>query len=165
MAEAKDWHQRWHPLRQEWVVYSAHRNSRPWVGQVETKPPSVPRFDESCYLCPGNERSGSNKNPDYDGVFVFDNDHPVVGPDAPMIHDGPFYKRSRASGIARVICYDPRHDLTLTRMPLDRVASVVATWRDQVSELGSMPSVDFALLFENRGEVCGTSSPHPHCHI
>lgn len=165
MPTGKDWHQRWHPLREEWVVYSAHRNKRPWVGQVEEPAAAVPPYDATCYLCPGNGRSGGNVNPQYEGVFVFDNDHPVVGPAAPVVEDGSYYKLRRASGLARVICYDPRHDLTLTQMPLNKVAAVVSTWREEVGNLANNPEVRFALLFENRGEVCGTSSPHPHCQL
>ncbi len=166
MISSDSWHQRWHPLRQEWVVYSAHRSTRPWVGQTESQSTPVPAFDPDCYLCPGNERSGGHVNPEYNGVFVFDNDHPVVSPDAPAAPEtGGFYRASQAHGIARVICYDKRHDLTLTKMPLSKVTPVFAEWRKQTRELGALPEIKFVLVFENRGEVVGTSSPHPHCQL
>ena len=27
------WEQRWHPLREEWVIVAAHRQDRPWQGE------------------------------------------------------------------------------------------------------------------------------------
>ena len=110
------WEQRWHPLRREWVVYSAHRNHRPWVGRTEEAVAVELEYDPSCYLCPRNERAGGYRNPDYDGIFIFDNDHPVVAAHAPPVENIGFYRRGRADGLARVICYHPRHDLSLTQM-------------------------------------------------
>jgi UDPglucose--hexose-1-phosphate uridylyltransferase len=162
------WEQRWHPLRGEWVVYAAHRNTRPWVGAAEEVPRELPVYDEHCYLCPGNTRVGGAVNPHYQDVFVFDNDHPVVGPDAPEVADPgleDLYWRRRADGVARVVCYDPRHNVSLADITQDRATRVLAEWRSQVRELGAAPGIDYVLLFENKGEIVGTSCPHPHCQL
>src|SRR5687767_2417 len=110
MHEGK-WEKRWHPLREEWIVYAAHRNARPWQGAPLLKPQENPQYDKSCYLCPTNTRVNGHTNPDYESVFVFDNDHPVVGMDAPKVETPPedLYKKEKARGISRVICFDPRH--------------------------------------------------------
>jgi len=51
------WEQRWHPLRQEWVIVAAHRQSRPWSGgEVRATAAAPPAYDPQCYLCPGNAR-------------------------------------------------------------------------------------------------------------
>src|ERR1700730_7416426 len=74
-------HRRLNPLTGEWVLVSPHRTQRPWLGQVETSPPqSQPKYDPSCYLCPGNERARGVHNPNYDSTFVFDNDFPALLP-------------------------------------------------------------------------------------
>ena len=162
------WEERWHPLREEWVIVAAHRQVRPWMGEsVRAQNENVPEYSPDCYLCPGNARSNGAVNPDYRGVHVFDNDHPCVGGDAPPEPEPqlPPYVARRADGIARVICYTPRHDLTLARMPLDDVMAIVDTWRRETHDLGTRPEVKQVLIFENKGEVVGVSNPHPHGQI
>ncbi|MDR3620560.1 MAG: galactose-1-phosphate uridylyltransferase [Paludisphaera borealis] len=162
------WEQRWHPLREEWVIVAAHRNSRPWAGEtVEGGARAVPDYVASCPLCPGNVRVSGARNPDYRGVYVFDNDMPCVGPDAPRELERPagFYRNAAAEGIARVVCYAPRHDLTLAELRSDQVVALLETWQAQYRELGGRPEVEHVLMFENKGEVVGVSNPHPHCQI
>ena len=147
---------------------AAHRQVRPWMGQtVRTQDEEVPAYTSDCYLCPRNARSGGAVNPDYRGVYVFDNDHPCVGPDAPPEPEQPLppYVARRADGIARVICYTPRHDLTLSRMALEDVMAIVETWRRETRDLARRPEVKQVLIFENKGEVVGVSNPHPHGQI
>src|SRR4051812_21747521 len=131
MATTPTWEERWHPLREEWVIVAAHRQSRPWLGaSVDAVVSEEIEYDAGCYLCPGNQRVSGRVNPRYDGVFVFDNDHPCVGPDAPEFDEPPApYKARRANGIARVISYSPRHDLTLARMSVPDIAQIVDTWK------------------------------------
>ncbi len=165
------WEQRWHPLRQEWVVYSAHRNVRPWSGASAKESTPSPEYDPTCYLCPGNPRAGGEINPHYTGVYSFDNDYPVVGPEAPDVHtpinhaDPLLFCKCRANGLARVVCYDPRHNVTLAEIATQKVAEVFYAWRDQMLELQQNPEIQFVLIFENRGEIVGVSNPHPHCQI
>lgn len=162
------WEQRWHPLRREWVVYSAHRNSRPWDGKREAPAEASPAYDPRCYLCPGNSRVHGHQNPDYKDVFIFDNDHPVVGPQAPEVPGEwvqGLYRRAKADGLARVICYDPRHNVTLTDIPLAKAVKVFQAWREQVRELSQNPLIHSTLFFENKGSIVGTSNPHPHCQL
>ena len=163
------WEQRWHPLWREWIVYAAHRNTRPWSGVSVQKPPEAPAYDPGCYLCPGNARVHGHRNPEYRDVFIFDNDHPVVGLNAPEIpaeaDRSGVYRRRPAGGVARVVCYDPRHNVTLSEMPLRKVTPVFLAWREQVRELAQVPGVRFVLIFENKGGIVGVSNPHPHCQI
>jgi galactose-1-phosphate uridylyltransferase len=72
------WEERWHPLREEWVIVAAHRQGRPWIGQtVAAQMEQTPSYMSDCYLCPGNVRVSGATNPSYSGVYVFNNDHPV----------------------------------------------------------------------------------------
>ena len=159
------WEQRWHPLRQEWVIVAAHRQSRPLTGE-EVRPRAVdlPAYDPGCYLCPGNARVGGARNETYARTFVFDNDHPCVGETAPapapLPH--PFFRNAAASGLSRVVCFSPRHDLTLAEMPVDDVAAVIRVWQQQTQDMGRRPGVKYVHAFENKGEVVGVSNPHPH---
>jgi len=165
------WEERWHPLREEWVIVAAHRQGRPWLGQaVPAAEAEVPAYVADCYLCPGNARVSGAVNPRYAGVHVFDNDHPCVGPDAPdEAPDAPPlpppYRSRRADGVARVICYSPRHDVTLPRMPVREIGAVVEAWQRETRDLGARPEVSQVLVFENRGEVTGVSNPHPHGQV
>jgi UDPglucose--hexose-1-phosphate uridylyltransferase len=162
------WEERWHPLREEWVIVAAHRQSRPWSGaQVAAQPVRPPAFDPTCYLCPGNPRVGGAVNPAYTGTFVFDNDHPCVGAAAPRDLTPPsgIYRNRPATGVARVVCYSPRHDVTLAELDVDGVDALLRTWQEQMRELVAHPDVSFVLIFENKGEVVGVSNPHPHGQI
>ena len=148
------WEQRWHPLREEWVIVAAHRNSRPWTG--ETRPErarDVPAYLADCPLCPGNVRVSGASNPPYDGIFVFDNDMPCVGPGAPADLEPPpgVYRNRPARGVARVVCYTPRHDLTLAELDLPQIIALLETWQEQYRELGARPEVNHVLFFENKG--------------
>ncbi len=162
------WEERWHPLREEWVLVAAHRQNRPWSGETvqhEEKP--LPAYLEDCYLCPGNARVSGKVNPHYSGVYVFDNDHPCVGWDAPKdLKPAPgIYRNRPANGIARVVCYTPRHDLTLAELDAVEVENLLAAWQQQYTDLGAHPEINHILFFENKGEVVGVSNPHPHCQI
>jgi UDPglucose--hexose-1-phosphate uridylyltransferase len=162
------WEERWHPLREEWVIVAAHRQDRPWIGQeVRAGAGAVPTYVADCYLCPGNARVSGARNPPYDHTFVFDNDHPSVGPLAPHDLQPPpgIYRNRPATGIARVVCYSPRHDLTLAELAPGEVDRLLEVWQEQYRDLGSRPDIAHVLVFENKGEVVGVSNPHPHCQI
>lgn len=161
------WEERWHPLRKEWVVVAAHRQDRPWIGEeVARKEAKVPEYLPDCYLCPGNTRVSGAKNLPYEGVFVFDNDHPCVGPKAPSVAPGGgvFQARS-AQGQARVVCYTPRHDLTLAELEQPQILALLKTWQTEYRALGALPEIKHVLCFENKGDVVGVSNPHPHGQI
>jgi UDPglucose--hexose-1-phosphate uridylyltransferase len=162
------WEERWHPLREEWVIVAAHRQNRPWSGEtVGQKQQGVPEYAEDCYLCPGNLRVSGRRNDRYTGTFVFDNDHPCVDVSAPAeLADPPgIYRNRPASGIARVVCYSPKHNLSLAEIEPSGVESLLQVWQSQYVDLGNRPEISHVLIFENKGEVVGVSNPHPHCQI
>lgn len=162
------WEERWHPLREEWVIVAAHRQDRPWSGEtVVPQTDRRPTYIDDCYLCPGNVRVSGAVNPPYDGIFVFDNDHPCVGLEAPApsVVESAVYRNRPAQGIARVVCYSPRHDLSLAQLELSDVERLIIAWQRQYVDLGQRPQIKHVLIFENKGEVVGVSNPHPHCQI
>ncbi len=162
------WEKRWHPLRREWVVYAAHRNNRPWNFEIKNSSTTAPAFDPGCYLCPGNARISGKRNPDPYDVFIFENDHPVVGLQAPVIPEEfqtGLYRKQSATGIAKVVCYDPRHNVTLNDVSTEQVAKVFRALRDEMVFFAAHPAIKAVLIFENKGEVVGVSNPHPHCQI
>jgi UDPglucose--hexose-1-phosphate uridylyltransferase len=162
------WEERWHPLREEWVVVAAHRQNRPWNGEtVEREEAVLPDHLPDCYLCPGATRVSGRRNDIYTSTFVFDNDHPCVGLDAPRELDAAtgIYRNRPATGVARVVCYSPRHNLTLAELETAEIVNLMRIWQGQYIELGGRDEINHVLIFENKGEVVGVSNPHPHCQI
>ena len=162
------WEERWHPLREEWIIVAAHRQNRPWSGEtIDAENKILPQYVADCYLCPKNSRVSGKTNPDYEQIFVFDNDHPSVAEDAPEIEKtiSDVYKNRRASGISRVVCYSPRHDLTLTELSVEEITNLLNVWSDQYKDLSAREEIKHVLIFENKGEAVGVSNPHPHCQI
>lgn len=160
-------HRRFNPLLCEWVLVSPHRTQRPWQGQVETVPPETTvSYDPTCYMCPGNTRASGAKNPDYKGALVFDNDFPALRLETPdeLVEEGVLLARGEA-GICRVVCFSPRHDLTLSRMETKAIREIVDVWAAQYTELGALENIRHVQIFENRGAMMGASNPHPHCQI
>jgi UDPglucose--hexose-1-phosphate uridylyltransferase len=161
-------HRRFNPLTREWLLVSPHRTQRPWQGQVEKPAPEQkPKYDPKCYLCPGNERAGGVKNPNYEHTFVFQNDFSALLPDTPKnsFEREDLFLAEAEPGECRVICFDPDHSLTLSRMSEPAILKVVEVWRDQYVELGGRPEICHVQIFENRGEMMGASNPHPHCQV
>ncbi len=163
-------HRRFNPLTREWILVSPHRNQRPWQGQTENaEQHAAPQFDRDCYLCPGNARAGGVHNPQYSDTFVFDNDFAALKPNLPSIelNEGGrnLLLASSESGICRVVCFSPRHDLTLAQMEVASISKVVDAWTEQFSQLGSLSGINYIQIFENRGTMMGCSNSHPHGQI
>lgn len=166
----QDPHRRFNPLSGEWVLVSPHRALRPWQGNQESAPAeALLQYDPTCYLCPGNSRAQGIRNPVYAGTFVFDNDFAALRPDAPNdrvdLENRNLIVAEGESGLCRVICFSPRHDLTLSTMPLPAIEEVVRTWTTQFAELSAHPDIGHVQIFENRGALMGASNPHPHCQV
>jgi len=163
-------HRRFNPLSNEWVLVSPHRTQRPWQGAVEAVPQAQrPQYDPSCYLCPGNQRANGSLNPQYHSTFVFDNDFSALKKDIPSARldlgrRGLLVAETEA-GICRVMCFSPRHDLTLATMEAREIEPVIREWSAQTQELSRSEDIQHVQIFENRGEMMGASNPHPHCQI
>lgn len=163
---AQVWEERWHPLREEWILFTSHRGGRPWVG--DTFAPGTQKivsYDPTCALCPGNRRI-KETNPKYTGVFWFTNDLPCYSDESPATAGAdPLYATQRALGTAEVLCYDPDHGKTFADLTVAQAIAVVEAYTDRYRELGARPTVNHVLIFENKGSLVGTSNPHPHCQI
>lgn len=161
-----DPHRRFNALTGEWVLVSPHRTQRPWLGQQEpARPTDRLVHDPQCFLCPGNVRASGARNPDYSGTFAFENDFAALLPEragaAPA--DDPLFRMEPVSGVCRVLCFSPRHDLTLAEMSCEEIAAVIALWVEQARELEAR--FRWVQIFENKGAAMGCSNPHPHGQV
>ena len=161
-------HRRYNPLLDEWILVSPQRSNRPWQGQTEkTIQEELPAYDSECYLCPGNIRANGEKNPDYQGVYVFDNDFgSLLSEKVEFSDDHPdFFSMKPERGINRVICFSENHRLTLPEMEKEDIKKVVDMWQQQYEELGNKEFINHVQIFENKGQLMGCSNPHPHGQI
>ena len=161
-------HRRFNPLTGDWVLVSPHRLLRPWQGRVESLPEDKrPHYDPDCYLCPGNPRADATRNPVYGGTFVFDNDFAALLPDARSFpgESSPLFRSEGEPGRCRVVCFHPRHDLSLPELSVPQIASVIRAWTAETRLLLEDSVIANVQIFENKGELMGCSNPHPHSQI
>jgi UDPglucose--hexose-1-phosphate uridylyltransferase len=161
-------HRRFNPLTGEWTLVSPQRVLRPWQGKVEAAPhANRSAYDPDCYLCPGNFRASGQANPNYDSTYVFTNDFPALLPDSPSGQEPTstpdLLRAESVPGTCRVLCYSPRHDLTLAEMEPSEIARVVEMWSEQTRDLGE--KYRWVQVLENKGEIMGCSNSHPHGQI
>jgi len=128
---------RWHPLFEQWVVVTAHRQDRPQM------PASW------CPFCPGSGRVPNS----YD-VYLYPNDFPTFSFDNP-----------NAPGACDVVLYSPEHQRLPSELPVEQWEKIVALWTRRTAELVADPRVKHVMVFENAGEAVGVTMPHPHGQI
>ena len=165
---SEDPHKRLNPLTGEWVLVSPHRMKRPWQGKVEAPAgPERPAYDPTCYLCPGNKRADGEVNPAYDSCYAFTNDFAALLPGTPdgEYNEADLLVAKSQRGTSRVICFSPRHDLTLPEMGVEDIRKVVALWVSEFRTLAANKDLRYVQIFENKGDVMGCSNPHPHGQI
>lgn len=161
-------HRRLNLLTGQWLQVSPHRTQRPWQGQQEKSSGNEkPVYDSNCYLCPGNTRATGEQNPNYKTTYAFENDYSALLPDVDSneFNENDLLVGKSERGICRVICFSPRHNLTLPEMSQQELRLVVDLWVNEYEELGSKPWINYVQIFENKGEVMGCSNPHPHGQI
>ncbi|MBC7525671.1 MAG: UDP-glucose--hexose-1-phosphate uridylyltransferase [Flavobacterium sp.] len=161
-------HRRYNPLINEWILVSPHRSKRPWQGQNESIAiETLPEYDATCYLCSGNLRSNGMKNDNYDSCYVFENDFAALLKDEVFQDElnAELFKSKPERGINKVVCFSPKHNLTLPEMELSDIQNIVQIWKEQYTELGNLNYINYVQIFENKGSVMGCSNPHPHGQI
>lgn len=165
----EDPHRRFNPLINEWVLVSPHRAKRPWQGQKETITDDTrPEYAPTCYLCPGNVRANGEVNPQYTSSFVFDNDFAALKQEEIEFDENnetTFFKAKPERGISRVVCFSPKHNITLPEMDLLTIEEIIRTWQREYTNLGHVDYINYVQIFENKGSVMGCSNPHPHGQI
>lgn len=148
---------RYNPTLGEWVVTATHRQERTFF------PPK-----DYCPLCPTRPGSFPTEVPreDYE-IVVFENKFPTFRrePEPPAISGDELYRVKPSLGICEVVLYSPRHEGSLTDLPLAQIENLVEVWADRYQELGSLSCIDYVFIFENKGEEIGVTLSHPHGQI
>jgi UDPglucose--hexose-1-phosphate uridylyltransferase len=162
-------HKRYNSLNGEWIIVSPHRTKRPWQGKQEAPSTTIrPEHDESCYLCPTNTRADGSINPDYPSSYAFTNDFSALLPEKEnetSYSEADLLKAEHVRGLCRVVCFSPRHDLTLAQMETKDIVPVIQLWQREFAEISKLDWIRNILIFENKGEIMGCSNPHPHGQI
>lgn len=162
-------HRRYNPLINEWVLVSPHRSKRPWQGQNETFfSNELPPYDSTCYLCPENIRANGMRNISYENCYVFENDFAALMPEEVHFEstsETTFFRAIPERGISKVVCFSPKHNLTLPEMEIESIKDIIRTWQKEYAELGKKEFVNYVQIFENKGSIMGCSNPHPHGQI
>ncbi|CCE61499.1 hypothetical protein TPHA_0A04240 [Tetrapisispora phaffii CBS 4417] len=169
-------HRRYNPLTDSWILVSPHRAKRPWLGQQETvSKPNAPEYDEKCYLCPGNTRATGGSNPKYEATYIFQNDYAAVKLDQPELKEegdadslrNRLFKVKSVRGNCYVICFSPKHNLTIPQMETDELIQVISAWQKLYNDVSIEAKTEgkpfkYLQIFENKGTAMGCSNLHPH---
>ena len=76
-----------------------------------------------------------------------------------------FIRQDDETGVCKVLCFSPRHDLTLAEMSEEEIQKVIHLWKNEFLILSEKPDIRHIMIFENKGEIMGCSNPHPHGQI
>ncbi|KAI7859726.1 galactose-1-phosphate uridylyltransferase [Circinella umbellata] len=158
-------HRRYNPLTRSWVLCSPHRTQRPWQGHRESAQiEKRPEYDPTCYLCPGNQRANGENNPTYTSTHSFPNDFAAVKSEQPAMPDtnDDLLRVEGVRGECHVICFSPRHDLTMAEMSVNEITNIVDQWTTSYQDLAKKEYIKHVQIFENKGAAMGCSNPHPH---
>jgi UDPglucose--hexose-1-phosphate uridylyltransferase len=160
-------HKRFNILTGEWVLVSPHRTKRPWQGQQEELMTDLrPTHDVDCYLCSGNTRANGEQNPEYQDIFIFENDFASLQSESPEFKvDEGLLKAQSETGICKVICFSSDHSMSLADMEVTAIEKVVIAWQNEYNSLGQRNDINYVQIFENKGSIMGCSNPHPHGQI
>ena len=133
---------RWNPLRREWVLVAASRQSRTFLPE---------RAD--CPLCPSHPGHSSEIPAARFEAAVFENRFPAMVPWPP------------AGGSCEVVVYTDEHEGSFATLAADRLERLAAVWTDRYRDLSSRRDIKYVYIFENRGEQVGVTLHHPHGQI
>jgi UDPglucose--hexose-1-phosphate uridylyltransferase len=133
---------RWDPLRREWVLVSASRQSRTFLPERA-----------ECPLCPSRPGHSSEIPAASFEAAVFENRFPAMVPERP------------SGGVCEVVVYTDEHEGSFATLPPARLERLAEVWTDRYRALASRRGIRYVFIFENRGEQVGVTLHHPHGQI
>ena len=132
---------RWNPLRQEWVLVAAARQSRTFLPSRSDCPLDASAAGRSTEI----PASGFE-------AAVFENRFPSM-------------LASAGGGVCEVVVYTEQHDSSFASLPAASLERLMEVWTDRYRALGKRDDVSYVYIFENRGEQVGVTLHHPHGQI
>jgi UDPglucose--hexose-1-phosphate uridylyltransferase len=161
------------PIIGRWVIISTERGRRP----SEFSPEERKARGGFCPLCEGNEDKtppeifavrGNSSPPNSPGwtLRVVPNKFPALRVDGDVNKQGEgFYDKMNGVGAHEVVIETPSHDETLSTLPIEKVTSILAAYRERIVALARDSRVRYVVVFKNHGVAAGASLEHPHSQI
>lgn len=151
---AKGGELRYHPLRDEWNIYAAHRQNRTFKPLKANDPLAPTKPDGAQTEIPFTNFE----------LAVFENKFTSLHQDAPVPVSRADIEMAKATGRCDVVVYGPEATGNLSTIGQDKRRLLLAAWNDRYESLFRDEN-KFVLPFENRGDEVGVTLPHPHGQI
>lgn len=147
-------HQRWHPLRREWVVYASHRQNRTFLPPKDFSP-----------LAPSSNEKYPTEMPvgNYE-VAVFENLFPSLNlssTEEPELS----IPTQPSTGLCEVVVFTQNPETSLGNLPRKRIQLILEVIAERTQEIAKHSAIKYVLPFENRGVEMGVTLHHPHGQI
>jgi UDPglucose--hexose-1-phosphate uridylyltransferase len=147
-------HMRWHPLRQEWVVYASHRQNRTFLPPEGYSPLAVTVTNDF----PTEMPEGNYE------IAVFENLYPSLNLTTDSAPD-LYIPTAPARGVCEVIVFTKDPKTSLGALSVDQIQLTLEVLAERTTQLKQTGKILYVLPFENRGVEQGVTLHHPHGQI
>jgi UDPglucose--hexose-1-phosphate uridylyltransferase len=147
-------HQRWHPLRREWVIYASHRQNRTFLPPKDYSPLAVSKNKDF----PTEMPEGNYEVAVFENLFPSLNLTTVETPDLSV-------PTQPSKGVCEVVVFTKDPDTSLGNLPRKRIQLILEVIAERSLELGKLADIQYVMPFENKGIEMGVTLHHPHGQI
>lgn len=156
-------------LLDRWVIVSKKRGKRPHSKVISEE--KLPKFDENCPFCPGNERMMppvilQNPKGKKWKVRAIENKFPALTLDTPLKETSRKMK-NKISGHGRheVLIDAPEHNKDIESFSSTQLKFWFDALKERFKKMKSKKDIRYVAIFKNHGKEAGASLVHPHTQI